>query len=167
MKIHRFGPLDLREKVRFRLGAGVGKAHEYILAFDRALRKAGFADYNLLKVSSVLPPGSSPADKVDLPKGYLLPIAYGEKVSNVPGERVGAAVAVAIPKDTSKIGIIMEVTGPEPAYVLIARAEDLARQALLDRGIEVDRILSSGVDAKVEEGFVCAFAGVALWRSPS
>jgi len=145
----------------------VGHADDYILAFDRALRGAGFSDYNLLRVSSVLPPGALPSDEIPLPKGYLLPIAYGEKSSSERGALIGAAVAVAVPKDPENVGIIMEVTGNEPSSVLMDKAEALARQAMADRGIEVAAVYRTGADTTVGDGVSCVFAGVALWRDPS
>ncbi len=163
MKIHPYGYLDLTRNPRFRLGVGVGRAEHHILAFDRALAEAGFSDYNLLKVSSVLPAGARLSPEVDLPKGSLLPIAFGEMSSRESGKIIGAAVAVALPKDGNSIGIIMEVTGEEPASVLTKRAERLARKALRDRGIEVGEVLTAGVDAQVTEGYTCVFAGVAIW----
>ncbi len=167
MRTHPYGSLELRDGVKFILGAGVGVAEDYILAFDRALREAGFSDYNLLKVSSILPAGAKLSEEIDLPRGSLLPVAFGEKSSRCRGERVGAAVAVAIPEDPNAIGVIMEVTGNEEANVLKRRAEDLARKAMEDRGLKVKEILSVGADAIVGEGYTCAFAGVALWRSQS
>ena len=167
MRTHPCGSLELRGEVRFALGAGVGVAEDYILAFDRALREAGFSDYNLLKVSSILPAGARLSEGVDLPKGSLLPIAFGEKASRRRGERVGAAVAVAIPEDPDAVGVIMEVTGNEDAGALRRRAEELARKAMEDRGLKVREVLSTGADAVVGEGYTCVFAGVALWRSQS
>lgn len=164
MRTHRSGSLEMVGDVKFALGAGKGVAEDYILAFDRALREAGFSDYNLLKVSSVLPAGARLVGAVDMPKGSLLPIAFGEKASNVRGQRIGAAVAVAVPESPKDIGIIMEVTGEESADTLRKKAEALALLAMEDRGIAVKEVLSAGVDAVVEEGYTCVFAGVAIWK---
>jgi arginine decarboxylase len=149
----------------FTLGSGVGSAEDYILAFDRALREAGFADYNLLKVSSILPAHSSLAKEITLPKGSLLPIAYAEIHSNEEGKIIGSAVAVAIPEDEESIGVIMEVKGFERKEVLIRKAEELCLKAMEDRGIKVKEVISTGADAEVKGGFVCVFSGVAIWES--
>ena len=149
----------------FTLGSGVGTAEEYILAFDRALRAAGFADYNLIKVSSILPARSSLSKKINLPKGSLLPIAYAEMHSNEEGRIIGSAVAVAIPEDEESIGVIMEVKGFERKEVLIRKVEELCLRAMEDRGIKVKEVISTGADAEVRGGFVCVFSGVAIWES--
>ena len=52
-------------------GAGVGVSAFELVSFDRALREAGFADYNLLRVSSILPPSVALRPSVDVPKGSL------------------------------------------------------------------------------------------------
>ncbi len=66
----------------FTTGAGAGVSAFELVSFDRALREAGFADYNLLRVSSILPPSAEHRSHVELPKGSLLPIAYGVFTSN-------------------------------------------------------------------------------------
>ncbi len=167
MRTHPCGSLEMEGDVKFTLGAGKGTAEEYILAFDRALREAGFSDYNLLKVSSVLPAGARLVSKVDMPKGSLLPIAFGEMASDRKGDRIGAAVAVAVPEDPSAIGIIMEVTGREDAESLKERAKRLALKAMEDRGLKVKEVLTAGVDALVGDGYTCVFAGVAIWKGRS
>jgi len=149
----------------FTLGSGIGTAEDYILAFDRALRAAGFADYNLIKVSSILPARSSLSKKINLPKGSLLPIAYAEMHSNEEGRIIGSAVAVAIPEDEESIGVIMEVKGFERKEVLIRKVEELCLRAMEDRGIKVKEVISTGADAEVRGGFVCVFSGVAIWES--
>ncbi len=149
----------------FTLGSGVGIAEDYILAFDRALRSAGFADYNLLKVSSILPARSSISNEINLPKGSLLPIAYAEMHSNERGRIIGSAVAVAVPENEEDIGVIMEVKGFERKEILIRKVENLCLKAMEDRRIRVKEVISTGVDAEVEDGFVCVFSGVAIWES--
>ncbi len=151
----------------FTIGSGVGEAEEYILAFDRALRDAGFSDYNLLKVSSILPAGSEQTERVLLPKGSLLPIAFVELSSNEMGKIIGTAVAVALPEDEENIGVIMEIKGFQRKEILLRKVEDLCLKAMEDRGIKVKEIISSGIDAEVGENWTCVFSGVAIWESQS
>ncbi|HSX17810.1 MAG TPA: pyruvoyl-dependent arginine decarboxylase [Candidatus Saccharimonadales bacterium] len=40
------------------IALGSGKAHTKLAAFDAALHDAGVANYNLIKLSSIIPPGS-------------------------------------------------------------------------------------------------------------
>src|SRR3977135_996179 len=77
-------------------------------AFDNALLAAGIGNVNLIKVSSILPPG---IELVALPRikpGALVPTAYAAIPSGVPGVVVGAAVGWAGPEDPAKNGVIME-----------------------------------------------------------
>ena len=77
-------------------------------AFDNALLVAGIGNINLIKVSSILPPG---VELVALPRikpGALVPTAFAAMTSEVPGEVVAAAVGWARPADPAKNGVIME-----------------------------------------------------------
>ncbi len=146
---------------RFWLGAGVGRGPYELVAFDRALRDAGVADYNLLKISSILPPGAEPAPEVDLPPGSLLPIAYGEYFSSEEGITISAAVAAGLPQEPEAVGVIMEVSGPLSEQEARRKAEEMARMALEDRGVGVREILLASASARVQ-GPTAVFAGVAL-----
>lgn len=66
-------------------------------AFDAALINAGIGDINLVKVSSIIPPGCREIEPRDLPRGAIIPVAYSFIVSDIPGEGISAAVAVALP----------------------------------------------------------------------
>ena len=44
--------------MKIQLSSGTGKAHTKLAAFDAALNEAGVANYNLIRLSSVIPPGS-------------------------------------------------------------------------------------------------------------
>ena len=131
------------------------------MAFDRALRAAGVADYNLLKVSSILPPGAQRSFTLDLPPGSLLPIAYGEYFSSEDGLTISAAVAAGLPAEPGAVGVIMEVAGPMPEEEAREKARKMAELALGDRGLEVREVALASVSARVE-GPTAVFAGVAL-----
>jgi arginine decarboxylase len=44
--------------MKIKISSGTGKAHTKLAAFDAALHAAGIANYNLIRLSSVIPPGS-------------------------------------------------------------------------------------------------------------
>ncbi len=144
------------------LCAGVGRGYTLLTAFDQALRKAGVGDYNLLKVSSILPPNARILKTIDIPKGSLLPIAYGTISSTNNGEIISAAVAVAIPVNEGDIGVIMEVSG----YISEEKAREavkkMAEEAMNYRSIQIKNILIKSASAIVE-GPTSVFAGVAMW----
>lgn len=146
----------------FTTGAGAGVSAFELVSFDRALREAGFADYNLLRVSSILPPAAEHRSHVELPKGSLLPIAYGVFTSNEEGARIAAAVSYAQPTDPNAVGVIMETEG----YMTEREAHDLvaamAEEAMEDRNLKIARLEVVAVEATVEL-YTTVFAGVALW----
>jgi len=141
---------------------GKGQGSTPLNAFDSALHDAGVGQFNLVKVSSILPPGVSPVPGLPLQPGSLLPIAYGSKVSSTRNERITAAVAVALPENSKDIGVIMEYSGelsPEDAHRLV---EAMAREAMAMRGIPVREVRVAWASTVVEDGPTAVFAGVAL-----
>ncbi|MBI4962167.1 MAG: arginine decarboxylase, pyruvoyl-dependent [Desulfomonile tiedjei] len=119
---------------RFFLTSGFGEASTDLNAFDAALLQAGIGDTNLIKLSSILPPGAEEVEPFPLPKGSLVPLAYGERVSSEQGITISAAVAVGIPEDPAAAGLIMEcsrIGEPGPC--------EEAVQAMVREGMEVIR----------------------------
>ena len=124
----------------FTTGAGVS-AFE-LVSFDRALREAGFADYNLLRVSSILPPFAEHRSQVALPKWSLLPIAYGVFTSNTEGAKIAAAVSYAQPTDTGAVGVIMETEGYMTEREAHERVIAMAEEAMEDRNLKLHALRS-------------------------
>lgn len=146
----------------FVMVVGKGQGTTPLNAFDAALWDAGVSSYNLVRVSSILPPHTVARETLPLRPGSLLPIAYGSKVSSTRNDRITAAVSVAIPQDPSQIGIIMEYSGeltPEEAHRLV---EAMARDAMELRKIPVQEIRVRTISTVVQEGPTAVFAGVAL-----
>ncbi|RKZ00046.1 MAG: arginine decarboxylase, pyruvoyl-dependent [Candidatus Hydrothermota bacterium] len=157
MQIPLYGKLE-----RYFVTAGVGHGKTLLTAFDSALRAAGVGDYNLLKVSSIIPPGARKVDFIGIPKGQLLPIAYGVITSDKDGEVISAAVAVGIPAEKDSVGVIMEFAAKLPKKEVEKVVRDMAEEALRARGAKVKSIEVRSVSVIVK-GPTCAFAGVALW----
>ncbi len=114
-----FGPLP----TRFFLTSGFGEASTELNAFDAALLDAGIGDCNLVKMSSILPPGAIETPVITPVMGSFVPLAYGEYISSVSGAFISAAVAVGIPDDSLEPGLIMEYShlGDGPSCEKIAR----------------------------------------------
>lgn len=146
----------------FVLVSGVGKASTPLNAFDSALHDAGISQFNLVKVSSILPPGTPRVEHIHLAPGSLLPIAYGAEVSSTRNERITAAVAVAIPEDPASIGVIMEYSGELSLDDARRLVEAMAREAMAMRAIPVREVLVEVASTVVEDGPTAVFAGVAL-----
>ncbi len=143
------------------MGSGWGAGETELLAFDAALNRAGMAQFNLLKVSSIIPPGAIRADSVDLPPGSLLPAAFGSTYSSLGGQVISAAVAVGLPADPDEVGVIMEFAGPVEEKAALDKVRLMAERALVNRGTYPRDILFSSASRSVE-GPTAVFAGVAL-----
>lgn len=97
---------------RFFFTKGVGIHKEKLGSFELALRDAGIAQYNLVSVSSILPPGCK---KISKNKGIKL-LKSGEVVfcvmarneTNEPNRLIGAAMGCAVPKGNKKYGYLSE-----------------------------------------------------------
>ncbi len=94
------------------LTQGVGKHREKLSSFEMALRSAGIAQYNLVRVSSIFPPHAKLISKKDgiklLKPGQILYVVMSENATNEPHRLVAASVGVAIPKDRSQYGYLSE-----------------------------------------------------------
>ncbi len=145
---------------KYLICAGKGRAGTLLTSFDAALLDAGVGNYNLIKVSSILPEGFEEVNKVDLPEGSLLPIAYGAVSDFEDGKRITAAIAVGIPE--KGVGVIMEYSGSLPEDEAREKVEAMAREALELRGVGIVEIKSK-VISTIVKGPTTVFAGVALW----
>src|SRR5213595_1025061 len=85
------------------LTKGVGKHREKLSSFEMALRSAGIAQYNLVRVSSIFPPHckliSLQEGQKLLKSGQVLHVVMSENATNEPHRLVAASVGVAIPED--------------------------------------------------------------------
>ena len=92
--------------------SGRGIAKEKLASFEMALRDAGIAEYNLVKVSSILPPNCKIINKKKgismLSPGQIVFVVMSEQSTNEPGRQITASVGIAIPPDRSKHGYLSE-----------------------------------------------------------
>lgn len=141
---------------------GASEGYMPLNAFDGALLASGIGNTNLVRMSSIVPPGARLIEPVGLPYGALVPVAYASITSSVKGQTISAAVAAAFPADPSMPGIIMEygATGPPDEIEQICR--DMAVHGLGMRSQEVGRVESAAVSHHVQN-VGAAFAAVVLW----
>jgi arginine decarboxylase len=83
--------------LRIAVVAGVGQGRTPLSAFDAALARCGVHDYNLLPLSSVIPPGSTvvAGDRIARPAeefGHKLYVVKAEARSATPGTVVAAGL---------------------------------------------------------------------------
>jgi len=147
---------------KFYLVAGDADAAHPLNAFDGALIEAGIGNTNLMKMSSILPPNCVRIKPVKLPLGALIPVAYASKVSSIADEVISAGVAVAIPKDKNKNGLIMEYSGAGHKEEIEEIVRGMAAEGMKRRGYAVKEILAIGAEHK-EKKHGAAYAAVVLW----
>lgn len=147
----------------FVLVKGTGSDVSALGSFDSALLEAGISDYNLVKVSSIMPANMTLEKSVNLPGGNVIFIAYATKTI-LSNDLIAAAIAVAMPVDKSKIGVIMEVSDTCSEKEAIEKAESLAVNAMRKRNLEVEKVLSCGTSS-VGNGsnYTTVFAGIAMY----
>ena len=91
---------------------GVGRNPEKLCAFEMALRDAGIAQYNLVKVSSIFPPNcriiprSRGLEK--LKPGQIVHCVMSQNDTNEPNRLLAAAIGLAIPAEENHYGYISE-----------------------------------------------------------
>jgi arginine decarboxylase len=94
------------------LTKGMGKHKEKLTSFEMALRAAGIAQYNLVKVSSIFPPGCKIISKErglkQLSPGEVVFCVMSENSTNEPHRLVAASVGLAVPKEKESYGYLSE-----------------------------------------------------------
>ena len=114
---------------------GVGHHREKLASFEAALRDAGIASYNLVRVSSIFPPDCRIISRrrgLDLlTPGQITFVVMSDNATNEPHRLVCASVGVATPKDPTKYGYLSEYHSfGERSRKAGDYAEDLAAQML-------------------------------------
>ena len=147
-------------------GNGCSKTNR-LPSFDKALLDAKVGNYNLVRLSSILPAGCERVDHIDIDEGSLLPTAYSTITSDVPGDICVSTIGVGIPKDKSKVGVIMEYSCSGACVCEDAAMETLTKmieEAFDIRNVELEEIVSASTSIKVTDGCVCtSFACIAEW----
>ena len=91
---------------------GIGRDTKKLIAFEKALRDAKIAPYNLVDVSSILPPNveeiSIDEGKMRLKDGQIVFLVMSKNESNEFNRMVTASIGVAKPADKSTYGYISE-----------------------------------------------------------
>ncbi|HYM91845.1 MAG TPA: arginine decarboxylase, pyruvoyl-dependent [bacterium] len=146
------------------LVAGCGEGSTELNAFDRALQDAGVADINFLRVTSIMPPGARVIELPPYPAGLLLPAVYARIASTRPGDRICAAIAVGVSRES--YGVIMEHT----AHTGRAEAERVVRgmveEGLRIRGRAADEVITVASEHTVTRAG-CAVALALFWPTPT
>ena len=144
---------------KYALGGGVGTSGNRLPSFDKALLEAGVGNYNLVRLSSILPAYTTEIPIKEISKhiqeGSLLPTAYSTISSDKLGTKIASAIGLGLPKDKSRVGVIMEFSaeGLNSADA-VAVVRSMVEEAFSVRGWELDEIKTVSAEATV------AFPGV-------
>jgi len=147
---------------KFFLVSGKGEGFTPLNAFDNALLNSGIGNTNLIKVSSIIPPGSQLIKPLKVNPGALLPCAYTHITSDIPEEIISACVCVAIPQDVNQPGLIMEFSSAGKKTLAEKIVKEMAYQGMKKRKQKIKKIIVKSCEHKVKK-LGCAFAGVVLW----
>jgi len=94
------------------LTKGMGRHKERLTSFEMALRSANIAQYNLVKVSSILPPGCKIISKEKglkaLSPGEIVFCVMSENSTNEPHRLIASSVGIAIPREQKEYGYLSE-----------------------------------------------------------
>lgn len=97
---------------RIFLTKGVGKHRERLSSFELALRSAGIASCNLVRVSSIFPPHCKLVSRSEglkrLRPGQVTFVVLSENSTREPHRLIAASIGLALPADKSMYGYLSE-----------------------------------------------------------
>ena len=144
------------------LVSGASEGITPLNAFDGALLQAGIGNTNIVKMSSIVPPHCQLISPIPLPPGALIPAAYGALSSDVPGEMIAAGVAIALPEDEDRNGLIMEYSGKGDRSKIEETVRNMAIEGMKVRGWKIKELKSVAAEYKVKK-IGAVLAAVVLW----
>ena len=147
----------------YMISSGSATAEDQLVSFDAALINAGISNYNLLRVSSILPIGCCQKDHVDLREGSALLVAYGTASSAAKGATIASAIGIGIPCDEAQVGVIMEYAAQTDAKSAEKEVKKMVDQAMKKHGIPYKEIRVSATEATVTEGYTTVISSVTMW----
>jgi len=130
--------------VKIFLTKGVGMNKDKLASFELALRNAGIEKFNLVSVSSILPPNCKIITKEDglkyLNPGQVVFTVLARNETNEPNRLISSSIGIAVPKEENRYGYLSEHHAfGEKAEISGEYAEDLAATMLATTlGIEFD-----------------------------
>jgi arginine decarboxylase len=94
------------------LTKGVGKHREKLTSFELALRSAGIAEFNLVRVSSIFPPNCKLVPVQEglkrLTPGQIVFTVMHENATDEPHRLIAASVGLAVPSNPAHYGYLSE-----------------------------------------------------------
>ena len=154
------------EPLSIRVSAGSGRGPTTLAAFDAALRSAGVADHNLIRLSSIIPAGAvvercSPQEQLRGQFGDILYCVYSAAFATEWDEEAWSGIGWS--RDSAGRGLFVEHSGQAEEHVrtLIASSLSDMSNGRGGRFSLEDMVLSS---AQCEGSPVCSVV-VATYRT--
>lgn len=171
--IDRLRPLSGRQiygaPLTIEIGAATGVGPTAMSAFDAALRELGVGDANLIRLSSVIPPGAT----LDRTERVRKPILWGDRLycvyavqhANELGRTAAAGIGWVLRDDDSGAGLFVEhegETADEVTSLIRASLDDMTRNRPGTFGPVHQRIIETRSDG----GPACALVLAAYRTTP-
>lgn len=145
------------------LGGGVGFAKTELNAFDAALLSAKVGNFNLVKISSILPPYAIKKSSVSVQLGAVLHTAYATLLCDKQGQVISSGIGIAIPNDRSLPGVIMEYSSFHEQHTTRQKLQEMLITAMNIRGIIDYSTDYFVIDTVVNDFITCTFSCVSIW----
>ena len=115
------------ETTRVFLTVGEKTGGTKVNAFDNALRQAGIQAFNLIRISSIIPPDVPVSRLVHSTKpvhgdGLIVPVVYESLASDKIGTEISAAVGVGLPLSGAGMVFAHQCEGPREEAERVVRA---------------------------------------------
>lgn len=149
---------------RFWIVSGTGIGNTTLTAFDAAVLNAGIGNFNLVKVSSIVPPNcrreKAPPEEF-LNPGSIVPCAFAHGVAKHGDQPISAAIGVALPERPDDIGVIMEIAIPSDEDEARRIVRSMCQESMEMRSSGVKEILLASAQAHPSEDKDCFSVAVA------
>lgn len=147
----------------YKIVSGSGESKFPLVAFDKALHNANIGDFNLVKVSSILPAHCMYSEEITLTPGSVIYAAYAS--ITIKNEENGqTAVAVAIPENSEENGVIFETSSKEKLENCELLVENMCNEAMKERNRKIKIIETSSQKISAQNDmFVSAISAVVMW----
>ena len=141
---------------------GTGSGNHRLDSIDAALLDAGIGNLNLVRISSILPPGCIQCKEPLMVHGQIIYCAYTDYISGNYSAIISAAIGIAIPNSKMLPGVITEHSGEVNKTICENTVTALCLNAMERRGVNDYKVEIRSIEAKVKDEFCCVFAGIVL-----
>ncbi|PTD93649.1 hypothetical protein C9439_06255 [archaeon SCG-AAA382B04] len=140
--------MELKPKY-YSLKTGEASAKNKLNSIDRALISANIGDYNLIKISSILPKECKYKQNIPKkPAGKLVPTVISRSTSSKKNQVISASIVVGETKNNLKV--IAEANGPTEKNKTEKKAKKRAKTMIKDRNLEFKDIKIKSTQKEVK-----------------